>query len=533
MVPLHTLSNYSFLRGVLPVDDLVRLAKSWGYPALALTDIESTHGHIPFIKACRKQGIKPLLGATFLFGEEADAYVLVVAKNNTGYSDLCRLITQKKLSSLSVPELGRLRKQGNLFFVTPSYILYHELEGEQTFLEIPLHKRLKARLPDSLFHAKDHNIQAVITNPIVFGEQSDWILHKVVSAIRERRVLDNLPETCLSDEANYFLDPSYIQKRFKEYETFLTNSDCIADKCSETCIELGKFKFPVSPDLPGGNTHHLLMQKCFESLWQKYPGCDERYSRRLDEELSVIDTMGFTDYFLVVWDIVREARRRGMLLLGRGSVGNSLVANCLGFTDIDPIEQDLLFERFMNTSRLSPPDIDLDFSWRERDEIIKYIFEKYGYDRVAMISTTVTFRARSAFRETAKVFGFSNDQITPFAKLIPWTSAGNLERLPDLFPESKNLPFHEEPWKSIVRIASRLAGFPRHLSIHPSGIVISPQPITDYVALEFAKNKGLGLIITQPDMYSIEDLGLVKIDILSQRSLGVLRDTLQRLTSKK
>ncbi|CAG0974991.1 partial DNA polymerase III subunit alpha, partial [Anaerolineae bacterium] len=187
------------------------------------------------------------------------------------------------------------------------------------------------------------------------------------------------------------------------------------------------------------------------------------------------------------------------------------------------------FERFLNKSRTTPPDVDIDFSWRERDEIIKYVFDKYGYDRVAMISTTVTFRARSAFRETAKVFGISEAELSEYSKLIPWTDARNLPDIAARFPEARSLKFDTEPWKTIVNLAARLAGFPRHLSIHPSGIVIAPEPITRFCALEFAKNKGLGLIVTQPDMYPVEELGLVKIDLLSQRALGVLRDTVDKV----
>jgi DNA polymerase III alpha subunit len=232
---------------------------------------------------------------------------------------------------------------------------------------------------------------------------------------------------------------------------------------------------------------------------------------------------------LIVWDIVREAHQRNMVTIGRGSAANSLVAYCLGLTQVDPIEQNLYFERFLNKGRTSAPDVDLDFSWKERDEIVKYVFDKYGYEKVAMISTTVTFRARSAFRETAKVFGIPDEEISKFSKFIPWTSARNLPNLAKKFPEAKHLNFDDEPWQTVVKIASQLASFPRHLSIHPGGILITPNPITDYVALEYAKNKGVGLIITQPDMYPIEDLGLIKIDLLSQRSLGVLRDTMNKL----
>jgi len=250
---------------------------------------------------------------------------------------------------------------------------------------------------------------------------------------------------------------------------------------------------------------------------------------RLEKELKVIDELGFSDYFLIVWDIVKEAHSRNMITVGRGSAANSLVSYCLNLTQVDPVKYNLYFERFLNKGRSSPPDVDIDFSWKERDQIVKYVFDKYGYDHVAMISTTVTFRARSAFRETAKVFGVADSEISKFSKRIPWTSAKNLNRISKIAPEAKLLDFSDEPWRTIVEYAKQLSEFPRHLSIHPSGILITEGPITNYTALEYAKNKGLGLIITQPDMYSIEDLGLIKIDLLSQRGLGVLRDTLEQI----
>jgi DNA polymerase III alpha subunit len=277
------------------------------------------------------------------------------------------------------------------------------------------------------------------------------------------------------------------------------------------------------------SSFELLITIAFKGLSKKFESIDDKTKNRLEYELNVINELNFVDYFLIVWDIVQEAKRRGMITIGRGSAANSLVAYCLELTQVDPMKLNLYFERFLNKARSGPPDVDIDFSWKERDEIVKYVFEKYGYERVAMISTTVTFRARSAFRETAKAFGISDREISKFRKKIPWTNAVNLPKISEMFPEAKSLGFDKEPWRTIVNMASRISDFPRHLSIHPSGIVITPTKITDYCALEYAKNKGLGLIITQPDMYSIEDLGLVKIDLLSQRSLGVLRDTLNTI----
>ena len=297
-------------------------------------------------------------------------------------------------------------------------------------------------------------------------------------------------------------------------------------------LQLGKLKFPLFQSSSYENSFLLLQNLSREGLKKRYDIITKKIEDRLNEELEVIRDMGFVDYFLVVWDISKESKRRGMMTIGRGSAANSIVSYCLGFTEVDPIKYNFYFQRFLNKSRTSPPDIDIDFSWRERDGIIKYVFEKYGYDKVAMISTHVTFKARSAFRETAKTFGKSDSEISKLSKFIPWTDARNLPNVAQLFPEAKSLKLNEEPWNSIVKIAARLANFPRHLSIHPGGIVISPTHITNYTALEYAKNKGLGIIVTQPDMHGIEDLGLIKIDLLSQRSLGVLRDTIKQIENE-
>ncbi len=323
-----------------------------------------------------------------------------------------------------------------------------------------------------------------------------------------------------------------MNRKWQNHREAIENSEIIADNCNVD-LNLGEYKFPKY-EMPGNKSaYSLLWEETHAGLHKIYPEVKEVHLQRLAKELNIISELKFTEYFLIVRDIVNEAQKRGMLFIGRGSVANSIAAYCLGLTKVDPIEHNLFFERFLNKGRSSPPDIDIDFSWKERDEIVKYVFDKYGYENVAMISTTVTFRARSAFREVAKVFGFSNDEISKYSKYIPWTDARNLPNISEMFPESRRVNFKIEPWRSIVEIAAKIAGFPRHLSIHPSGIIITPTPVTDYTALEYAKNKGLGLIITQPDMYSIEDMGLIKIDLLSQRSLGVLRDTMDLINSQE
>jgi DNA polymerase III alpha subunit len=356
--------------------------------------------------------------------------------------------------------------------------------------------------------------------------KEDFIIHKTITAIKNRQTLENIDHSNLADEEFYFKDPAQLDKLWRNLPEALENINYIVEQC-DVDLKLNQYKYPVFPS--SGNSFSLLHDLSYEGLRQRYDVITPLIEDRLTTELQTINELYLSDYFLVVWDILKEAKRRRMMTIGRGSAANSMVSYCLGFTEIDPIKHNLFFERFLNKSRKSPPDIDLDFSWKERDEIVRYVFDKYGYEHVAFISTHVTFKARSAFRETAKAFGFSDREISKISKYIPGTNAAKLPDIPKLFPEAKNLKLDVEPWKSVIKIAARLAGFPRHLSIHPGGIVIAPQPITDYTALEFASNKGVGLIITQPDMHGIEDIGLVKIDLLSQRSLGVVRDTIEQI----
>lgn len=535
MIPLHVHSRYSLLRGIPSPEQIVLFAKEYNLPAIALTDTNGMYGSIQFYKKAKEEGIKPILGVYIDDPADARTYAVFIPKTRAGYSLMTKIITSRQIKkdfslhallAAPLPEVVVITPSLSLIEVAhPSVELYAELIAQ------PSYKHSTRELYN---HIKNKGIPFVASHPayLVASNPVEYLLHKVVTAIRHKTTLALLDKRLLADEQASLPDPAVMSRLWKGLPEALANTYSIARSVNYD-IELGKTKFPRFYAPSGESSYSYLWKLCFQGLSQRYPAFGEQAMKRLEYEVGIINELGFTDYFLVVWDIVREAKKRGMVTIGRGSAANSLVSYCLGFTDVDPIKYDLYFERFLNRGRSSPPDIDLDFSWKERDQIVKYVFDKYGYDRVAMISTTVTFRARSAFRETAKVFGIPDSEISEYSKFIPWTSAANLTRLADLFPESKSLTFNEEPWKSIVEVASRLAGFPRHLSIHPGGIVITPEPIVNYVALEYASNKGLGLIITQPDMYPIEDLGLIKIDLLSQRSLGVLRDTVQMITNNK
>jgi DNA polymerase-3 subunit alpha/error-prone DNA polymerase len=454
-------------------------------------------------------------------------YALFLAKNFEGYSDICRIITARKLKDdFSLFKLLQ-NEFPNLFILTNSIELLQSIPlYENIYAELIITDSHKFNSRKLLEAAKAKNFKYVISNPVYFSEPEDHLLHRVVTAIKNRDTFENLNEKNLADKEFYFKPPSsFYHLRNKIPEAFL-NMQLIADECNVE-LDLGKYKIPDFPEET--DSYSTLWQYAHEGLKKRYSNAAENIENRLEEELQVIYDMSLADYFLIVHDIFREAKRRGMMTLTRGSAANSLVCYCLDLTEVDPVKHNFYFTRFLNKSRSSLPDIDIDFSWKERDEIVQYVFNKYGYSKVAFISTHVTIKARSAFRETAKVFGFSDEEISKLSKYIPWTDARNLPDISKRFPESKSLNFEDEPWKSIINIATRLANFPRHLSIHPGGIVISPLPITTYTALEYAKNKGVGLIITQPDMYGVEDLGLVKIDLLSQRSLGVLRDSIQQI----
>lgn len=533
MLSLHVHSNYSILQGTITIDEIIHFAKANGSTYVSLTDTNGMYGLIQFAKRAEESGVKPILGSVITDPQNEKNYVIFLAKNNLGYSELCKIITARKLKEgFTFSEIIK-NISDNLFLLTSSIEVLNEFLQfpeiiKNLFVELIVTQKKKSKTRELYNFAKQNKLQIIASHPAYFLNKEDFVLHRTVSAIRLNKTFENLTNDELVDEEYYLKSPEEIKTIWKSLPEALWNLEIVAKNCNVD-LQFNKYKFPVYRVPKDDNSFSYLWKQCFKGLSEKYQPITDKAVKRLQYELDVIDELGFSDYFLIVSDIIQEARRRKMVTIGRGSAANSLVAYCLDFTQVDPLEHNLYFERFLNRGRKSPPDVDLDFSWKERDEIVRYVFEKYGYSNVAMISTTVTFRARSAFRETAKVFGISEREISKYSKFIPWTSAQNLTVLAEKFPEAKSLKFENEPWKSIIGIASQLAGFPRHLSIHPSGIVITEKPITNYVALEYAKNKGLGLIITQPDMYPIEDMGLIKIDLLSQRSLGVLRDTLNAI----
>ncbi|MCB0749276.1 MAG: PHP domain-containing protein, partial [Ignavibacteriae bacterium] len=411
MVSLHNHSNYSILQGTIPIEELIASAKEDGAPCISLTDTNGMYGSIKFAKKAKEQNLKAILGVFIDDPNNKNHYALFLAKNLEGYSTICKITTSRKLKEdFSLVNIFDENLQ-NVIIITASLELLEKIYQKERlrknlYVELIVTKQHKSKTRELYNFAKAKGLQVVASNPTYFLKPEDHLLQKVVTAIKKNTTLENLPEDEIIDEEYYFKQGDGLEKTWRNLPEAILNAEKIANMCNVD-LEFGKNKFPLF-DLPKGEIASSYLRKiCTKGLAERYKPITEHALARLAKELDVIDELGFSHYFLVVHDIVREAKLRRMRTLGRGSAANSLVSYCLGFTEIDPIKHNLYFERFLNRARTSPPDVDLDFSWRERDEIVKYVYDKYGYDKVAMISTTVTFRARSAFRETAKVFGVS------------------------------------------------------------------------------------------------------------------------------
>ena len=400
----------------------------------------------------------------------------------------------------------------------------------------------------------------------------NYLTHCILAAVRENVLLSELqpaqiahPEACLKS-------PDEMAALFSYMPEAIENTRRIADECHFEW-PMGKPIFP-KPDLPPGETAASYLRRiacqgaaeryrpmrddvptdetghceepceagrrsnlavpgpggdderrdCFASLAMTPESMDlpPAVRARLDHELDVIEKLGFSGYFIVVWSIVQEARRRGVPIVGRGSAADSLVSYCLGITRADPLHYNLYFERFLNPARTDPPDIDLDMCWRRRDEVLDYVYQRYGEDHVAMVANHNLYQARSAFRDIARVFGLPLAEIDDLSAALPHDSAENIRKLIRLYPETRRFPIDDEPYRTIVSIAERIGGFPRHLGIHAGGMVVGERPLTDYVPLQRATK---GIVITQFEMTAIEKIGLVKMDFLGQRSLSAISDT--------
>ncbi|HEY7530971.1 MAG TPA: DNA polymerase III subunit alpha [Gemmatimonadota bacterium] len=624
---LHLHSEFSLLDGTASAEALCERASRLGVPAVALADTDNAYGHVRFLRAARERSLKPLLGARVTDPDGAGDAVCL-ARTREGYADLCRLITARQLEEGFRLADALPRLAAGLVVLTRHATLLERLSGRlekaTLFAELvpwrgETHRTLLAT-------ARAVGVSPVATPEVRFLDVSDWELHRVLCAVREGALVSRLRPAQTACEGASFPAPAAFRARFAAVPEALASAAAIAAAC-EPGLELGRVRFPRFP-LPAGaaDARTFLASRCEAGLRRRYgprsrpsrPAVDGRDDRpagapsadaggaasdperdglpagareRLAYELDVIHDLGFDEYFLVVWDIVRFCAMKGIPCVGRGSAASSLVAWALGITNVDPIRYDLPFERFLHRSRTDVPDIDLDLCWRRRDEVLAYVYRTYGDERTAMISTHTTFQTRLAFREAAKAYGIPNDLVNRLSRGLPYHAVPGepAERMARLYgraadveggrrqptsvrrtarssrngnsaatedvrsgseaagresgpparaaggsllaairrtPECRGFPIDEEPWPTVLRLAERMVGLPRHLGIHPGGVVIGREPLTRDVPLEMATK---GIVVTQPEMDAIEELGLVKMDLLGQRALTTIGDTLALL----
>jgi len=523
-VHLHLHSNYSLLKGASPLSALLERAKALGMKALALTDEDNLYGAIFFYKLARRMGIKPIIGADITDADGRPRAVLL-AKNRSGYSNLCRIITKRRLIEDFNLIKGLIEHGEGIFIISEDVSLLQKIArkrgAKNLFVEFVNFGNSLTRLRELYRQAKSAKLPMVATNNVYFAEPKDFEIHRILTAVRQNGLLEKVHPADLAHRESFMKSPAEMKKLFRAAPALLSNALRIADECNLE-LELGKPIFPKLT-LPDCETSYSYLYKlCFEGLKKRYSPIPQEAVRRLAYELDVIDKLGFSDYFILVHDIVRFCKEKDIPVVGRGSAASSIVSYVLEITGVEPLAYDLYFERFLNTSRTDPPDVDIDLCWRRRDEAIEYVYKKHGSDRVAMICTHDTLACRGAFREVAKAFGVPNDTVNKYSRRIPYFSDGSLYEALRQSVEARSLPLEDRRFRQIVDMSDLIRNYPRNLGIHCGGVVIAPGKLSDYLPLELAAK---GIVVTQYEMRSVEDIGLVKIDLLGNRALTEIKET--------
>jgi DNA-directed DNA polymerase III PolC len=530
-VHLNVHTCYSLLSGAAGIEPILLRAKELRFETLAITDTNGLYGVIPFVRKARESGIRPILGAEI---RSEGGCALCLVRDAEGYANLCRIITARQLDEKFSLTTMLKRYQGGLFILSPDEAALRELEGAvargRLFREVRMDGGRGTDNDGSI-----STVPSVITNNVHFVRPDGYALHRVLTAIGQNKLISEVTPEELAGPGAWLRSAEEMAALAGDgvaAREALENSRRIAEECRFEFAPARPifprfFNLPrVPPELAGETPRSGLRMLAVRGAQDRYGALSTEASQRLDEELDVIDRLGFSEYFLIVWDIVNFARGKGIPIVGRGSAANSLVAWCLGITSPDPLAHRLPFERFLNLSRSDCPDIDLDMCWRRRDEVLQYVYERHGAACVAMVSNHNTWQARSAFTDVARVHGLPIREIQRLAGMLPHYSALSIREARELFPEARDFPIDVEPYRSIVACAEAIDGFPRHLSIHVGGIVIGDRALTHYLPLERAAK---GLVITQYEMDGVEAIGLVKIDLLGHRSLTVIRDTVEEL----
>ncbi|MEW6623847.1 MAG: DNA polymerase III subunit alpha [Bacillota bacterium] len=556
-VHLHCHTEYSLLDGSARVKKIVEKAKELEMPALAMTDHGTMYGIVEFYKQCINNGIKPIIGCEVYVAprkrdqrepglDDYQYHLVLLAENQEGYQNLLALVSDAFLSGfyykprvdkelLKEHSKGLIALSGCIVGEVPSLLLkgniekaydlakeYIDIFGKDNFyLEIQDHgmQEQKLVLKELVKMAVDLDIPLVATNDVHYVAKTDARVHDILLCIQTGKILDD--EKRLRFPSNEFYLKSYeeMQKLFGEFPEALSNTLEIAERCNVE-FSFGQLHLPDYP-IPGDyDAASYLKKLCYEGITGRYRELTREIYERLDYELSIINEMGFPGYFLIVWDVVNYARSQGILVgPGRGSAAGSLVAYALGITNMDPLAYDLLFERFLNPERITMPDIDIDFCFERRGEVIEYLSQKYGQDHVAQIITFGTMAAKGAVRDVGRVLNIPLPEVDKIAKLIPNELGITIEKALETAADLKKLYDQEPVVQDLLNIAKEVEGLPRHASTHAAGVVISQNKMIKYLPVQKTSE---GSVTTQFPMNIIEEIGLLKMDILGLRTLTVI-----------
>ena len=567
-IHLHTHSHYSLLTALPKIKDLVNAAVRANMPALALTDNGNMYGALEFYKECKRVGIKPIIGVDLFvaarnrFDKEAHidnkrARLILLAKNQDGYKNLLKLVTYSHLEGFYYkPRIDKelLEKYSNgLIAILPSFSAetsialkskdakktkevsewYKKIFGDENIYleithhpEIDGHKKLQEQIKKL---SADANIPLAAAQDVYYIKPEDKKTREVLLKIQTNSDFIEQGGLNENNEDFSFINQETAVKYFKDIPNAVSNTIKIADKC-DLELELGKWSFPNFKVENEKTYDEKLRELVYEGIKKHKIKKSEEVENRVEYELKIIKDKGYAPYFLVVEDILDFAHKNNILTTIRGSVSGSMVTYLAGITNVNPLEYKIPFERFLNPERPSAPDIDMDFADNKRDEVIRYVKDKYGADKVAQIGTFGTMAARGSVRDIARALGHPYNMGDRIARLIPIGSQGfpmTINRAIEITPELKELYEKEKEVKEIIDIAKKIEGNTRHISVHAAGVVISPTDLTDFVPLQFDP-KG-GKIITQYDMHSVEEAGLLKFDFLGIKNLAILADAVLRV----
>lgn len=567
-IHLHTHSHYSLLDGLSKVEDMVRIAKEHSMPAMAITDHGNMYGAIEFYKECKKAGIKPIIGCEVYVAERKLSdkepgidnkryHLILLAKNLKGYKNLMRIVSEANLKgyyykprvdmdllrefsegiiALSGCMGGKLSRAvlNNDMDKARELIREHqEVFGKENyFIEIQSHPKIErdAELREKLIAlAKEFGIPVVATQDSHYPCKDDHKAHHTLLQVNTGTDGKDASKFEFSEDDFSLIDTKTALEYFSDFPEAVLNTNLVADMCEDYEIELGVPYFPEFKIEGDRDPNIVLKELAYAGFpFRKLDENNSIYKDRLEYELGIIKQKGYATYFLVVGDLLRYARENGILTNIRGSVAGSLTTYLLGITNVDPITYKLPFERFLNPERPSLPDIDMDFADNRRAEMIAYVKSKYGEDRVAQIGTFGTMMAKGSVRDVARALGYEYAVGDRISSMIPLGSQGmpmTIDHAMELVPELAEAYKKEPQTKEIIDLAKKMEGCVRHVSVHAAGVVISPKPLYEFTPVQFDP-KG-GDVITQYDMYQIEDVGLPKFDFLGIRNLSILADAVK------